>query len=111
MSYRELKTWQLAMDLAQQIYSVTNSFPKSELYGMTSQMRRASVSIPSNFAEGYARNHRAEYLQFIGIARGSLAELETLVILSESIGYLDSAESHLLKCEMVAPTSQNYRSP
>lgn len=76
-SYRELKVWQSGIDLVVEIYRLTKLFPKEELFGLSNQMRRAAVSIPSNIAEGYSRKHRQEYVQFIRIAFGSGAELET----------------------------------
>ena len=78
------------MRLVTEIYEVTSSFPKHELYGLTSQIRRAAVSVPSNVAEGYARNSRNELHHFIGQARGSLAELETQIELAGNLGYLDA---------------------
>ena len=75
--FRGLRVWQDAMDLAVLIYRVTSIFPKHETYGLMSQMRRASTSIPANLAEGNARRGRGEYLHFVSIARGSLAELDT----------------------------------
>ena len=82
------------------IYSSTRSFPKEEVYGITSQIRRAGVSIPANIAEGQARNTKGEFLQFLGIAQGSLAELETLLEISRDLGYLTSpdVEGLLGKC-------------
>jgi four helix bundle protein len=87
-SYRDLVVWQDGIQLAKEIYRLTVSFPKHELYGLVSQIRRCSVSIPSNIAEGHARSSTQEYLRFISIAMGSLAELETQVILSKELGYL-----------------------
>ena len=87
-SYRDLVVWRKSIDLVKAIYSYTRSFPKEEIYGIVSQMRRAGVSIPANIAEGQARNGKKEFLQFLGIAQGSLAELETLLTISESLGYL-----------------------
>ncbi len=78
------------MDLADKIYDITETFPKNEMYGLASQIRRAAVSIPSNIAEGSARSGTKELLYFINIARGSLAELETQLILSERRKYIDS---------------------
>ncbi|HRO06996.1 MAG TPA: four helix bundle protein [Ferruginibacter sp.] len=78
------------------IYSSTKSFPKEEIYGLTSQIRRAEVSIPANIAEGQARNTTGEFLQFLGIAKGSLAELETLTILSKNLDYLTAEQSEML---------------
>ena len=87
-SYRQLIAWQKAMDFAAEIYRVTRNFPKEELYGVTSQLRRAAVSIPSNIAEGQGRQTTGEFRQFLGHARGSLLETETQVLLSERLHYL-----------------------
>jgi four helix bundle protein len=76
-SYRDLEVWQLGMDLAEQIYSITKEFPSSEMYGLTSQLRRCSVSIPSNIAEGRGRRGTKEFVNFLDIAYGSLCELQT----------------------------------
>lgn len=84
-SYKELIVWQKAMELVKEVFSLTGKFPKSELYGLTSQMRRAAVAIPSNIAEGYGRRSRKEYAQFYSIAYGSGLELETQVILSQDL--------------------------
>ncbi|MBR8832640.1 MAG: four helix bundle protein [Stigonema ocellatum SAG 48.90 = DSM 106950] len=81
-SYQDLEVWQKGMNLAEASYELTKRFPTEELYGMTSQIRRAAVSIPANIAEGYGREYRAEYIQFLRIAQGSLKELETHLILS-----------------------------
>ena len=87
-SYRDLVVWQKSIALAEQVYASTRTFPKEEIYGLTSQMRRASVSIASNIAEGHARQTRGEYVQFLGMARGSLAELQTQVILAARLKML-----------------------
>lgn len=92
-TFRDLIAWQKAMDLAKQIYRLTTSMPDSERFGLTSQMRRAAVSIPSNIAEGYARQSLTDYLRFLRIARGSLAELETQLILSEQLALLQAPTS------------------
>ncbi|MEW6133747.1 MAG: four helix bundle protein [Pseudomonadota bacterium] len=86
--HRELLAWQESMVLVKLVYELTAAFPKEELYGLTSQLRRAAVSIPSNIAEGAARNGDREFHQFLAIARGSLAELETQMLLAEQLGYL-----------------------
>jgi four helix bundle protein len=86
-SYRDLKVWQRGMALARDVYLLTQGFPKEEQYGLTSQMRRSAVSIPANIAEGHARESTKDFLRFVLIARGSLAELETYFLLSESLGY------------------------
>ena len=77
MSFRDLRVWQLAMDLVEEVYRLTRSFPRHEVYGLASQMQRAAVSIPSNIAEGHTREHRKEYLFHISTAQASLAELQT----------------------------------
>jgi four helix bundle protein len=88
-SYRELFAWQKAMDFAAEVYRVTRRLPKEELYGVTSQLRRAAVSVPSNIAEGQGRQSTGEFRQFLGHARGSLLEAETQILLSERLEYLD----------------------
>jgi four helix bundle protein len=87
-SYRELKVWQVAMDLAEECYLATRTFPKEELFGLTSQIRRAAASIPANIAEGQGRNSTKEFLNHLSIARGSLLELETHLLLSQRVGLL-----------------------
>ena len=86
--YRDLKVWQLAMELAEDVYKLCAEFPRQEIYGLRSQLQRAAVSIPSNIAEGQARNTNKEFGYFLGIARGSLAELETQIMLAQRLGYL-----------------------
>ncbi len=90
-SYKELTVWQKSLDLSVRIYNVTDSFPKHEIYGLTSQIRRCSVSIPSNIAEGQRRGHKTEYIQFLRISYGSGAELETQLLIALKIGYLSEA--------------------
>lgn len=85
-SYRDLKVWQRAMDLAEVRYRITRRFPKEELYGMVSQIRRAAASVPAHIAEGHGRNSRGEYIQFFRVAQGSLKELETHALLAQRIG-------------------------
>ena len=87
--YRELKVWQVAMNLAEQCYLATKSFPKEELFGMTSQIRRAAASVPANIAEGQGRQHTKEFLNHLSIARGSLMEVETHLLLSQRVGLLN----------------------
>jgi four helix bundle protein len=88
--YRDLKVWQVAVDLVVEIYRLTEKFPKHEAFGLTSQIQRAAVSIPSNIAEGHARNSDNEFNRFLGIALGSLAELETQLIITERLRYIES---------------------
>lgn len=84
-SYKELIVWKKSMDLVREIYLITEQFPKDEVYGLSSQMQRAAVAIPSNIAEGYLRGHRKEYVQFLSIALGSSAELETQILICKSL--------------------------
>jgi four helix bundle protein len=88
-SYRDLKAWQKGMDLAVATYGFTRNLPTDERYGLISQMQRASVSVPANIAEGQARKYRREFLRSLLTSRGSLAELETHLLLCERIGYCD----------------------
>ena len=85
-SYQDLLEWQQSMDLVTEIYSMTKAWPKEELFGLTTQVRRAATSIPANIAEGYGREHRGSYLQFLRIAQGSLKELETHLLIAERVG-------------------------
>lgn len=87
-NYRELKVWQKSMDLVEKVYTLVSTFPKEEKYGLTSQIQRSSVSIPSNIAEGAGRNSNKEFVHFLGIVNGSTNELNTQLILSNRIGYM-----------------------
>jgi four helix bundle protein len=91
-SYRELIVWQKGMDFVTCVYELTAGFPDTEKYGLISQMRRAAVSVPTNVAEGYGRHHRGDYLRFVSIARGSVCELETLLILAGRLGFASREE-------------------
>jgi four helix bundle protein len=93
MSYQDLVVWQKAMQLAEAVYKMTQAFPPEERYGLTQQLRRAGVSIPSNIAEGHARATTREYLHFLSIAQGSRAEAETQVLLAIQIGYLSRPQA------------------
>ena len=88
MDHKDLDAWKASMDLTLKLYEVTRDFPKDELYGLTSQLRRAVISVPSNIAEGAARSSDKEFAQFLYIALGSLAELETQLLIAERLGYL-----------------------
>jgi four helix bundle protein len=90
-SYKDLIVWQKSYGLVLKIYKITKSFPKEEIFGLSSQMRRATVSIPSNIAEGDTRNSKKEHLQFFRIAYGSGAELETQLLLSKDLGYIQDS--------------------
>lgn len=88
-SYRELIVWRKSMNLVEAVYKYTKAFPKEELYCLTSQMRRSSISIPSNIAEGSRRSSRKDFAQFVMIAYGSASELETQLEISQRLGYMD----------------------
>ena len=88
-SYRDLVVWQSAMRLTENVYQITSTFPNKETYALANQLQRAAFSIPSNIAEGHARSSTKDYLRFISIAMGSLAELETQLELSARLGYID----------------------
>ena len=89
--HRDLVVWQKAMTLVTDIYHATSGFPKEERYGLTSQIRRSAVSVPSNLAEGHGRNSKKELHQFVGHARGSLTELETQIEIAVNLGYLSES--------------------
>jgi four helix bundle protein len=93
MNHKDLEVWKKSIGFVAEIYRVTNSFPKEEIYGLTSQIRRAAVSVPSNIAEGSARQSDKEFVQFLYIALGSLVETETQLIISKEIGYLHDTSS------------------
>jgi four helix bundle protein len=91
--YRELIVWQKAVELVVVIYRITTKFPHAELYGLTSQIRRAAISIPSNIAEGQGRNTTRDFIHFLSIAHGSLKEMETQVIISQRLGFIEDKET------------------
>jgi four helix bundle protein len=95
-SYRDLIVWQKSVELVLEIYRATQDFPRAETYGLVSQLRRAAVSVPSNVAEGHARLSTGEYRQFLGHARGSLMEIETQILISQRLGYMNSGQSNIL---------------
>ncbi len=97
------------MQLAREVYQATESMPKHEIYGLTSQVRRASVSVPASIAEGYGRNHRKEYLQFLGVANGSLKELETLLLLAHNLNYIDDITKLMSLCESTGRLLNRFR--
>lgn len=88
-----LEAWKEAMTLVKVVYQLTKNFPTDELYGLTSQMRRCAVSIPSNLAEGAARSSRKEFAQFLSIAKGSLSELDTQLLIAVELGYIDRSHN------------------
>ena len=100
--HRDLVAWQKAMHLVKAVYTVTRNFPKEEVYGLTSQLRRAAASVPSNLAEGHGRLSRKEFRQFIGRARGSLLEVETQLEIAQELRYLN----RLSASELLAASSE-----
>jgi four helix bundle protein len=89
MSYRDLKVWQKGIELVKTIYLLTRDFPKHEIYGLTSQIQRSAVSVPSNIAEGQTRNSMADFQRFLFIAQGSLSEVDTQIVIAQELGYLE----------------------
>ncbi len=103
-NFRKLKIWKKSISLATDVYEITKQFPKSELYGITSQVRRSVVSISSNIAEGAGRQSQKEFIQFLNIAKGSCYELETQLLISKNLNYTTeesylALESELIKIE------------
>ncbi|GFE57767.1 four helix bundle protein [Geobacter sp. AOG1] len=99
--HKELDVWKKGIDLVVESYRHSGMFPKDELFGLTSQMRRAAVSIPSNIAEGAARNTSKEFVQFLHVALGSAAELETQFIIAKKLGYLEEIDGVLIRLAAV----------
>src|SRR5450755_3927732 len=102
--YRDLVVWQKSVELVTAVYTATSSFPRQEVFGLTSQLRRCAVSVPSNIAEGQGRATKGEFIQFLSHARGSLYELETQIVIAGRLGYLLAEREHALaaKAEEVA---------
>lgn len=90
LTHKDLDVWKLGIELVEEIYKITSKFPKNEIYGLISQMRRAAVSIPSNISEGAARDSTKEFIQFLYVALGSLSELETQVIIAKKLSYINN---------------------
>lgn len=93
-SYQDLEVWKKSIDLAEMVYRISTQFPTEEKFGLTSQIRRAAVSVPANIAEGAARKGTGEFLQFLSVASGSLAETETFLILAERLHMLTPEQTH-----------------
>ena len=100
-NHKDLEVWKLSMDFVTEIYQITQKFPKEELYGLTSQIRRSAVSIPSNLAEGSARQSDKELIQFLHVALGSLAELETQLIIAKNLSYILTIDEFLAKLNSI----------
>ena len=97
--YRKIRAWQFADQLAMMVYKSTKDFPRSEVFGLTSQMRRSAVSVPANIVEGSARKHQKEYVQFLYTAMGSLAELSYYIRFSKEVGYLKKNQYEILNSQ------------
>ena len=108
-NFKELKIWNKAMDLVTEVYKATLNFPSDEKYGLTSQMRRCAVSIPSNIAEGAGRNTNGEFRQFLGIANGSCYELQTQLMLSNNLKLIDDETTTKLLNEITEIQKMNYK--
>jgi four helix bundle protein len=108
-THRDLLAWQQAIALAEMVYRVTARFPGQEVYGLVSQLRRAAISVPSNIAEGAARNSPRELFQFLGISCGSVAEMETQLELAVRLGYLESDANVINQCSRVGLLLRNLR--
>jgi four helix bundle protein len=107
-SFRDLRVWQAAMDLVEKIYRLTQKFPNHEVYGLTNQLRRAAVSIPSNIAEGHAREHTKEYLNFLSVTQGSIAEVQTQVEIADRLGYAAHSAVREVLDDSVSLSKQLY---
>jgi four helix bundle protein len=107
-SFRDLRVWQLAMELVELIYRTSRDFPKEELYGLTSQIRRAAVSIPSNLAEGHTREHTKEFLNHISMAQASLAEVDTQLEIARRLNYISDETMTLFNERLVSLGKQQY---
>ena len=107
-NYRDLRVWRTGMDLVEEVYRASRRFPKHEMYGLMGQMQHASVSIPSNIAEGYTRQHRKEYLQHLSMAQTSLAELDTQLEIAKRMAYLSSDEHASISKHVVSLSKQLY---
>ena len=106
--FEKLKIWQKSMDLVEMVYQSTDNFPREEKYGLTSQMRRSAVSIPSNIAEGAGRNTNPQFLNFLSIANGSTSELITQTFLSERLQLLDSKTTRNIVDQAIEISNMNY---
>ena len=95
-TFRDLIVWQKGIELVKEVYRVTKYFPAEEQYGLSAQMRRAAVSVPSNIAEGFRRRHAKEHKQFLNIALGSCGELETQIVISKELDYIDNQNEKIL---------------
>jgi four helix bundle protein len=109
-SFKDLLVWQRGIQLVKDVYLLTKTFPADEKFGLVSQMRRAAVSIPSNIAEGQARNSTGEFVQFLGVAQGSLAELETQIIAASELGFCIAESTSQILAEILQLRKMLYPS-
>lgn len=100
-SYRELKVWQKGIELVKQVYALTRKFPKYETFGLADQLRHSAVSVPSNIAEGQARQHTGEFRQFLHTALGSLAEVDTQIVIAFDLGYITEQEAQNIEQRVI----------
>ena len=107
-SFRELRVWQAAMDLVEKIYRLTREFPKEEMYGLSSQLRRACVSVPSNIAEGHTREHLKEYLHHLSMAQASLSEVDTQLEIARRLHYITPTQLSSINGDLVSLGKQMY---
>jgi len=110
-SFHDLRVWKQSIDLVKLIYEISSNFPNTELYSLTSQMRRSAISVPSNIAEGFKRSHAREFRQFLNITLGSLAELDTQVIIAAELSYMNNAAKEEVreKIDHVSRMTYNLR--
>ncbi len=100
-THKDLEVWKVSVEFVTELYLLTNTFPKSELFGLTSQIRRAAISIPSNIAEGAARKNTREFIQFLYISLGSLSEIETQIIIAKNINYVNDIQQTTSKIQFI----------
>ncbi len=107
-THKDLDIWKKGVDLVTDIYKITGKFPKKEIYGLSSQMRRSAISYPSNIAEGAAKKTKSDYIRFIYISLGSLSELETQVIISKNLGFIPDVKDLLKEIEILRKMTLNF---
>lgn len=108
VTHKDLDVWKIGIELVKQVYEITNLFPNEETYGLISQMRRSAISIPSNISEGAARNSKKEFIQFLYISLGSLAELETQMVISTELGYIPQNSQIFSQIELLRRKLLNF---
>jgi four helix bundle protein len=101
LNYRKLKVWQKGIELVKNVYLVASAFPKHELYGLTSQIQRSAVSVPSNIAEGQTRNSTPDFRRFLFIAQASLSEVDTQIVIAQELGYLEKEDGAEIETQIL----------